>query len=273
MDLNTVVDVIRRPPARPGADWQIGDTWLAGGTWLFSEPQPTVRRLIDLTGLGWPALVPGEHGLEIGATCTIQELYDFVPPGIPPGSGLLRTCCEALLASFKIWHAATVGGNICLSLPAGPMITMTVALDATYRLWSVDGSERTVTAREFVLGDHANALRPGEILRSVHIPAYALRKHVTHRRFTLTRLGRSTIFLVATRTPGTHDLVLTITAATTRPIVLAFDRVPDAETLRARIDGIPAELWFADANGTPAHRRHLAEHYAEEIRLELGGTR
>ena len=44
------------------------------------------------------------------------------------------TSCEAFLASFKVWNSATVGGNICMSLPAGPMITMTVALEATYTL-------------------------------------------------------------------------------------------------------------------------------------------
>ena len=51
---------------------------------------------------------------------------------------LLRECCNALLASFKIWNAATVGGNICMSLPAGPMISLTVALEATYTLWPRD---------------------------------------------------------------------------------------------------------------------------------------
>ncbi len=33
------------------AAWRDGDAWLAGGTWLFSEPQPGVTRLLDLTAL------------------------------------------------------------------------------------------------------------------------------------------------------------------------------------------------------------------------------
>jgi hypothetical protein len=28
-------------------------------------------------------------------------------------------------------------------------------------------------------------------------------------------------------------------------------------------------VWFDDPNGTPDHRRHLAKHYAEEIRTEF----
>jgi hypothetical protein len=47
--------------------------------------------------------------------------------------------------------------------------------------------------------------------------------------------------------------------------------VPDADTLQHSIDALPDEVWFADPNGTPDHRRHLAKHYAEEIRVELGG--
>lgn len=273
MDLNTVEDVIRRPSTRPGSDWHAGDAWLAGGTWLFSEPQPTVRRLVDLTALGWPALVHTDQGLEIGATCTIRELHEFAPPEDWSAGSLLRIGCEAFLASFKIWNAATVGGNICMSLPAGPMITMSVALEATYRLWATDGTERTVAAENFVGGNHLNALGPGEILRSIHIPAAALRKSYAHRRFTLTKLGRSTTFMVATRTPDTDDLTLSITAATAYPIVLHFDSAPDADTVRDRIDAIPADVWFADPNGTPEHRRHLARHYAEELRAELGGAR
>lgn len=270
MDLNTVVDVIRQPSDRPGAAWCTGDAWLAGGTWLFSEPQPNLRRLVDLTELGWPSLVPDAGGLEIGATCTIRQLHEFMPSDGWPAGSLLRTSCEAFLASFKVWNTATVGGNICMSLPAGPMTTMAVALEATYRLWATDGSERTVPASSFVTGNHENVLRPGEILRSIHIPDEALRKRHTHRRFTLTKLGRSTIFMIATQSPGTDDLLLTITAGTTVPVVLRFETVPDADELQDHIDAIAPEVWFADPNGTPEHRRHLAKYFAGEIRIELG---
>ncbi|MGO4752000.1 FAD binding domain-containing protein [Streptomyces sp. 2MCAF27] len=269
MDLNTITEVVRRPSARPGADWREGDTWLAGGTWLFSVEQPSLRRLIDLTALHWDPLVPSDAGLEIGATCTIRDLYAFALPGVGIAGTLFARSCEAFLSSFKVWNSATVGGNICLSLPAGPMITLTVALEATYELWAPDGSARTVDALDFVTGDHRNILTPGEILRRVDIPARALRKRAAHRRFTLTRLGRSTVFLIGTQTPGTSDLMLTVTAGTTRPVRIAFDTMPDARTLRQSIDVIPEEVWFADPNGTPDHRRHLTKHFAEEIRREL----
>lgn len=57
MDL-TSIEAVERPEgdaaiaARMGC-FGDGDAWLAGGTWLFSEPQPQLRRLIDLAAAGW----------------------------------------------------------------------------------------------------------------------------------------------------------------------------------------------------------------------------
>lgn len=246
---------------------------MAGGTWLFSEQQPELRRLVDLVSLGWESLIATDTGLTIGATCTVAELHALDPPSDWRAGSLVRTSCEAFLASSKVWNSATVGGNICMSLPAGPMITMTVALEAEYTLWAPDGSERTVDAGVFVTGNHQNILAPGEVLRMIDIPAGALRKRHAHRRFTLTKLGRSTIFMIATASPDADDLLLTITAATTHPIRLQFDALPDADALRQCIDELPDNVWFDDANGSPGHRRHLAMHYAEEIRRELGEGR
>ena len=58
MDLNTVTEIaVPRDRSSLTAwqygEWQDGDAWLAGGTWLFSEPQTGLRRLVDLTALGW----------------------------------------------------------------------------------------------------------------------------------------------------------------------------------------------------------------------------
>lgn len=225
--------------------------------------------MVDLLPLGWQTIEAADAGLSIGATCTIRDLYAFAPRADWLAGSLLKTSCEAFLASFKVWNSATVGGNICMSLPAGPMITMTVALEADYTLWAPDGSERTVKAAHFVTGNNQNILGPGEVLRKIDIPISALRKRHAHRRFTLTKLGRSTIFMIGTQTSDAADLLLTITAATTHPILLAFDALPDADALQDRIDELPHEVWFDDANGAPDHRRHLAKHYAEEIRMEL----
>ena len=44
--------------------------------------------------------------------------------------------------------------------------------------------------------------------------------------------------------------------------------MPDADELARCIEDCP-RTWFDDPNGSPDHRRHLAAHYAEEIRAEF----
>ena len=51
MNLNTITEVRHiNGNGNETFDWREGDSWLAGGTWLFSEPQPRLRRLVDLQG-------------------------------------------------------------------------------------------------------------------------------------------------------------------------------------------------------------------------------
>ncbi|MCP5978517.1 hypothetical protein NL364_28925, partial [Klebsiella pneumoniae] len=79
--------------------------------------------------------------------------------------------------------------------------------------------------------------------------------------------------LIGTSGPN-GDLLLTITASTPRPVQLRFAVMPDADALQAALAGaIPADGWFDDVNGTPAYKRHLTVHFAEEIRAELAAGR
>ena len=270
MNLNTVVEVKRPASADEITQWRDGYAWLAGGTWLFSEPQWTTDTLIDLDQLRWPPLKASPAGLEIAATCRIAELYQFAAPPEWIAAPLLRECCNSLLASFKIWNAATVGGNICMSLPAGAMISLTVALEAIYTLWPRDAPPRDVTAVDFVTGNHANVLRPGELLRSIKIPAAALAKRFAFRRSSLTQLGRSAALVIGTQDRAKRELLITITASTPRPVQLSFGQMPSAIDMRRAIDAqILADGYFDDVHGSPAYKRHITLYFAEQIRAEL----
>ena len=144
MDLNTITAICRPGDRGEMEAWRTGDAWLAGGTWLFSEPQPNLLRLIDLTRLGWPALEIDRDGLRIGATCTLAQLTAIDLPAGWLAAPLFRQCCRALLGSFKIWNAATVGGNLCMALPAGPMAALTVALDGVCVICHGSSKERAI---------------------------------------------------------------------------------------------------------------------------------
>src|SRR5271169_4422888 len=195
MDLNTI-DAIAHPRTRAQLPvWTAGDAWLAGGTWLFSEPQAHLTRLIDLTDLKWPALTVSETGLTIAATCTVAQLDALAWPAEWLAAPLINQCCRAFLASFKIWKAATVGGNLCMSLPAGPMISLTAALDGVCVIWEADGSERRIGVVDFVTGNRRNILAPGDLLRQIEIPIAGLKRRAAFRQISLTPVGRSAALL------------------------------------------------------------------------------
>ncbi|MDP2378416.1 xanthine dehydrogenase family protein subunit M [Reyranella sp.] len=270
MNLNTILEVKRPGSSEQIGQWRDGYAWLAGGTWLFSEPQVATSTLIDLDGLGWAPLTSTTDSLEIAATCRIADLHAFEGPPAWRAVPLFHDCINAFLMSFKIWNAATVGGNICMSLPAGAMISLTAALEGVCTLWPRDGEPREVPVVEFVTGNHQNVLQKGELLRSIRLPASALSKRYAMRQMSLTHLGRSAALIVGTANDKGADFLLTITASTPRPVQLRFAKLPSADELRHAInEQLPADGYFQDVHGSARYKRHLTYYFAEQIRAEL----
>ncbi|WP_125616161.1 FAD binding domain-containing protein [Specibacter cremeus] len=285
MDMNTIEELL--PTADPAA-WRPGDAWLAGGTVLFSYGSSTLRRLLDLGAAGWTPITVDADGIELAATCTIAALYelpDTLPQRLPetdaappvwPALALVRQCCDAFVASFKIWNMSTVGGNIATGLPAGPMTSLCAGLDGVATILSPGGGTRTMPVAELVVGDGLTSLAPGELLRSIRLPAHALAARVAYRRLSLSNLGRSGVLLIG-RHDGDGTFVLTVTAATQRPVQLRFGTRPDADALdadalvRALDAAIPVSLYHDDIHGLPRWRRDMTYKLAEEIRRELLG--
>ncbi|MEW2408730.1 FAD binding domain-containing protein [Streptomyces griseoviridis] len=268
MDLNTVVEI---RDARTPAPWRPGDAWLGGGTFLFSEPQPHLRRLVDLSRTGWtPAERRPDGSVELAATCTIAALSRFAKELDVQAAPLFEQCCRAFLASFKIWNMATVGGNLCNALPAGPMISLTAALDGTCLLIAQDGGRREVPVADFVTGAGRADLAEGELLRSVTLPAGTLGRRTAFRQASLYGLGRSGVLVIGTAEPRGGPVTVTVTAATARPVRLRFGSAPTASALRAALAAaVGDDEWFDDIHGLPVWRRHMTFRLAEEIRGEL----
>lgn len=268
MDLPQLETMVRPRSREEIPAWEEGMGVLAGGTWLFSEPQPGLRSLVDLVGLGWPALEVSEAGLTIGATCTIAALEAFEAPAAWVAAPLFAGCCRALLGSFKVWNTATVGGNVCLALPAAPMLALTAALEGMAEIWMPNGEVRFAPMASFALGEQGTVLRPGDILRSIHLEVAALRRRAVWRQASLTALGRSAALLVATF-DASGAFSLTITASTVRPVHRAWPVPPEASALDAYIEAMPASLWYDDVHGAPAWRKHMTRRLAAELLAEL----
>jgi CO/xanthine dehydrogenase FAD-binding subunit len=282
VDISTVTEFA---PA-DGALWRAGDAWLGGGTWLFSQPQPGVTRLLDLSAFGWPSLTRTADGLEIAATCTLAELARWAPAcDDRPVAVLARQCCDALLGSFKVQNMATVGGNICLSLPAGSMTAFAAALDGTATLHAPGGGVREVQVADFVTGDGRNVLAPGELLRKVFIPAASLRARTACRQVSLSPVGRSAMLVIARhggaadraaglapgRAPGgASETVVTVTAATPRPVQLRFWSLPAPADAVAALDAA-TPAYLDDVHGAGAWRAAMTRRAVAEVVAELAG--
>ena len=266
MDLTTVRE-IRTPTTRDEIVFAPGERPLGGGTWLFSERQPGLTGLVDLTSLGWAPVERSADHLSVAATCTIADLLRVPADDDWAAHPLIDQCANSLLASFKIWTVATVGGNVALGLPAGAMTSLMATLDATALVWAPGGGERRLPVSSFVTGVVQNALAPGEVLRALEVPLDSLRSRTGFRRISLSPLGRSGT-LVTARLGLDGEFVVTITAGTTRPVQLRFDEVPGERALAdalARVD-----CWYDDPHGAPDWRRAMSTRFADELRVELG---
>lgn len=266
MDLHTVTG-FRRARSRADLVLAPGERILGGGTWLFSEPQPGVTGLVDLTTMGWePVVELPDGGLEIAATCTVAELVAY---GERAGRPLFAQCAHAFLASYKIWHTATVGGNVCRAFAAAPMVALCTALDGVALVWTADGGEYRVPVAELVTGNGTNALGPADVLRALELPASALRARTSFRRLALAELGRSGAVLTG-RFDDPADggaVCFGITAATAAPTVLRYPGPPGVARLRADVAALPG--WYTDPLGSADWRRQVSGLLLAEIHEEL----
>lgn len=267
MDLVSV-RTVRTPSHRDDLAFAPGDRPLGGGTWLFSEEQPGLTGLVDLTSLGWPDVERTPGTLTIAATCTIAALLRVQPAPDWTAWPLVDRCANALLASFKVWNAATVGGNVAVGLPAGAMTALLVTLDATAVVWTPDGGERRVPVEQLVLGVQTLDLRHGEVIRAFDLPEEALRATTGFRRVSLSPHGRSGSLVTARWSAA--GFVLVVTAATPRPVVFRWSSVPSAREVDAALDAVLGsdEDWYDDPHGSPRWRRAVSSVFAHELRAE-----
>lgn len=120
-----------------------------------------IGRLAELKGIR--QLPDGR--LAIGAMTTYNELSDS--PAIQ--YGLLRDALPGI-ADVQVRNRGTVGGAIAHADPASDLPACLLALDAEVVARSASG-ERTIPIEGFFRGPFQTALRAGEILTEVRLPA------------------------------------------------------------------------------------------------------
>jgi CO/xanthine dehydrogenase FAD-binding subunit len=245
-----------------------GEHFLAGGTWLFSEPNEHVTGLVDLASLGWDDIEESDAGVTVGALVTIERLVEWArrSEGSWPAARLAPLAADALLASFKVWHMATVGGNICRAYAAAAMIALGSALDAVATVVRADGSTYEIPVAEIPAGETTTVLEHGDVLRSVFFPARALRSRASLRKIALARYGRSGA-VVTGRVDPDGAAVFSVTAATSTPTVWRLPALPAPGELTRLAES--ASGYYSDPMGAADWRRQVAGVLLERVREDL----
>jgi carbon-monoxide dehydrogenase medium subunit len=158
---------------------QAGDTAkiIAGGQSLgpmlnlrLVEPQ----MIVDITALA--ELKQAERSgdeLVLGACVTHADIEDGRTPDVTRGA---MRAVAGNIAYRAVRNRGTVGGSLSHADPAADWVSALSALGAKLTLRSNAGS-RTIAMEEFVVGALESALRAGEIVETIHIPARSASAH------------------------------------------------------------------------------------------------
>jgi xanthine dehydrogenase small subunit len=119
-----------------------------------------IDRLDELRGL-----TIGDRVIEIGAALSLSEVERALAGRVPLLAQLFPT-----FASRLIRNGATLGGNLGTGSPIGDAAPALLALDASLVLASRDG-EREVRLAEYFTGYRRTVKRPGELIKTIRIPA------------------------------------------------------------------------------------------------------
>ncbi|MBI3097258.1 MAG: xanthine dehydrogenase family protein subunit M [Planctomycetes bacterium] len=144
---------------------------LAGGTDLIPRLRRRQWRIDRLIGLrridGLRDLTLEDGVLAIGAGVTLEELAASTTV-----SDVCPLLAEAarLMASPQVRALATIGGNLCHASPAADLAPPLLCLNATLRAIGPSGG-RDIPIGEFFTGPGRSALRDGELLVQVRVPA------------------------------------------------------------------------------------------------------
>jgi CO/xanthine dehydrogenase FAD-binding subunit len=124
--------------------------------------------LIDLNRvIGLSEVRDNGQAISVGAMVRHADMSanDLVGQALPLLSDAAR-----VIGDPQIRNRGTIGGSLAHADPAADYPTATLALDARMIVRGVNGSRRTIAARDFVTGPLTTALRADELLTEIEFP-------------------------------------------------------------------------------------------------------
>jgi carbon-monoxide dehydrogenase medium subunit len=218
--------------------------FLAGGTELIPDFQRGRERAQHLIALDAVDELLGicevDGELHLGALTTIAHIARSL---LVRGWSEALTEAAASIGSPPIRSRATIGGNFCRAVPCADTPAPCIAAGGRVRLVGPEGA-RELPAEAFIVGSRRTALRPGELLVDVILPAQPTGAASSYQRFTRRRGSALAVASVAAR--------ISLSAGEIASARVAYGAVASTPILSLRIEAMllgqtPSEDLFAQA--------------------------
>lgn len=221
----------------------------------------SLARISELRGI---ERVNGELGIGAMTTHREAELNGLVKQHAPLLSETLRR-----VATVRIRNAATLGGNLVHADPNQDPPVALVALAASVRLKSRNGT-RQIALEDFFLDYYETAIRPGEVVVSIHVPKRDARGGAAFSKFlprtaddyatvsvaavvTLDDSGRCAAVRIALGSAGATTIRARAAEAELQ------GKAPTGQVIEAAGTAVRDEIDpLDDGRGSPAYKRDMA---------------
>ena len=155
---------------------------MAGGTDLLVQLRADrfeVDAVVDVKAVPEVTELSLNGALTIGAAVACYEIYEdqAIANAFP---GIIDAA--SLIGGIQVQNRASLGGNLCNATPSADGICPLIVHSAVATITGVDGT-RTIPVDEFCTGPGTNALKYGEMLQNVIVPAPALHFGAAYLRF------------------------------------------------------------------------------------------
>lgn len=198
--------------------------------------------------------------LEIGAMATLASLIRSSEVEV---TRPILAEVAATVADVQVRNRGTLGGNICVNDPTNHFPPLLVALGASMTIRSTSG-ERTLPAEEFFVGVFETAVREGELLTRISVPAGGKGTGDGMVGVTLGAHGTYIANAAASVVEGAWRVALGCVAAVPVRATAVEERLTggtvDEGSARAAVDGLGATLDPpSDVHASADYRRSLAQ--------------
>ena len=144
---------------------------IAGGTGFYELAKrgyiPEVKKVVSIMQLGLGYVSEDPNQVKIGATTTLQTLLES---GIGGKEGL-EAVGDALyeIRPIQVRNVATIGGEVCISVPVVDLPTALLACGATLKIIK-DDQEYETRLEDFYIDAFLTKLKYGEVVKEVALP-------------------------------------------------------------------------------------------------------